>query len=174
MEFDPRRLGPWLEGAEEIDMLAGPLHRFVATLITRGAVKDGLHGVWLGHALHPVLTDLPIGFWTSGFVLDLFGGRRAEGAADALTALGVLTALPTAAAGLADWSDLDRPVRRTGTVHAAANVLATVLYLFSCVARLRGDRSRGVALGIAGATAATLGGFLGGHLVFRRGAGVQR
>jgi nitrite reductase/ring-hydroxylating ferredoxin subunit len=121
-----------------------------------------------------LLTDLPIGFWTSAFVLDLVGGRRAQPAADALVGVGVAAALPTAAAGVADWSDLNEPERRSGLVHAAANMVATALYGLSFLARRRGQRLGGVMLGLAGATAATAGGFLGGHLAYRRGAGVNR
>jgi nitrite reductase/ring-hydroxylating ferredoxin subunit/uncharacterized membrane protein len=124
--------------------------------------------------LHPVLTDLPIGFWTSAFVLDLVGGRRARPAADALVGIGVAAALPTAATGLADWSDLDKAARRSGIVHAAANVAATTLYGLSFLARRRGHRAGGVVLGLVGAAAASAGGFLGGHLAYRRAAGVSR
>jgi nitrite reductase/ring-hydroxylating ferredoxin subunit/uncharacterized membrane protein len=172
--MDPRNLGERLEATDAIDQVAGPVHRKVTAILPSGPVKDVLHGVWLGHPLHPVLTDLPIGFWTSAFVLDLVGGRRARPAADVLVGIGVATALPTAATGLADWSDLDEPERRSGIVHAAANVTATALYGLSFVARRRGHRARGVALGLAGAAAATAGGFLGGHLAYRRAAGVSR
>jgi nitrite reductase/ring-hydroxylating ferredoxin subunit/uncharacterized membrane protein len=130
--------------------------------------------VWLGHPMHPLLTDLPIGFWTSAFVLDLLGGTEAQRAADALVGIGVVSAVPTALAGLADWSELNRPERRTGLVHAVANLAATTLYGLSFVARRQGRRPRGVALGTAGALAATVGGFLGGHLTFRRAAAVNR
>jgi nitrite reductase/ring-hydroxylating ferredoxin subunit/uncharacterized membrane protein len=170
---DPRNLGERLEAASALDRLADPVHRAVTSVMHRGPLKDVLHGVWLGHPLHPLLTDLPIGFWTSGFVLDFVGGRRGRPAADALVGLGVVAALPTAAAGLADWSELDRPERRTGVVHASSNVAATVLYGLSFLARRRGHRATGVLLGVAGATAATAGGFLGGHLTFRRAAGVN-
>jgi nitrite reductase/ring-hydroxylating ferredoxin subunit/uncharacterized membrane protein len=172
--MDPRNLGERLEAIDAIDRVAGPAHRRVTAILPSGPLKDVLHGVWLGHPLHPVLTDLPIGFWTSAFVLDLVGGRRARPAADALVGIGVATALPTAATGLADWSDLDEPERRSGIVHAAANVTATALYGLSLLARRRGHRARGVALGLAGAAAATAGGFLGGHLAYRRAAGVSR
>jgi len=172
--MDPRNLGERLEAAAAIDRVVRPAHRAVSALLPRGPAKDALHGVWLGHPLHPLLTDLPIGFWTSAFVLDLAGGRRSQPAADALVGLGVAAALPTAAAGLADWSELNSPERRTGLVHAAANVAATALYGLSFLARRRGQRARGVLLGMAGATAATAGGFLGGHLSFRRGAGVNQ
>src|SRR5687767_566274 len=168
--MDPRNLGERLDGLTAIDRAARPIHRAVTAAVPAGPTKDVLHGVWLGHPVHPVLTDLPIGFWTSAFVLDLVGGRRAQPAADALVGLGVASALPTAAAGLADWSELNEPERRTGVVHAAGNIAATTLYGLSFLARRRGQRRRGVLLGLAGATAATAGGFLGGHLTFRRGA----
>lgn len=172
--MDLRNLGERLEATSGLDRLARPAHRAVTTVLPRGPVKDTLHGVRLGHPLHPLLTILPIGFWTSAFVLDLVGGRRARPAADILVGLGVISALPTAAAGLADWSELNEPERRTGVVHAVANVAATALYGLSSLARRRGHRTRGVILGMAGATAATAGGFLGGHLTFRRGAGVNQ
>jgi nitrite reductase/ring-hydroxylating ferredoxin subunit/uncharacterized membrane protein len=172
--MDTRNLGERLEAAEAIDQIAGPLHEIVTRAVPKGPAKDVLHGVWLGHPLHPLLTDLPIGFWTSAFMLDLIGGRRARPAADTLVGLGLVSALPTAAAGLADWSELNRPERRTGLVHAAANVAATALYGLSYVARRRGHRARGVALAMVGASTATAGGFLGGHLTFRRGAAVNR
>jgi nitrite reductase/ring-hydroxylating ferredoxin subunit/uncharacterized membrane protein len=172
--MEPRNLGERLEAVDAIDRVAGPVHQRVSAVLPSGPVKDALHGVWLGHPLHPVLTDLPIGFWTSAVVLDLVGGRGARPAADALVGIGVAAALPTAATGLADWSDLDEPVRRAGIVHAAANVAATALYGLSFLARRRGQRARGVALGLAGAAAATAGGFLGGHLVYRRAAAVNR
>ena len=172
--IDPRNLGERLEATEAIDRLAGPAHEAVSRLLPQGPLKDALHGVWLGHPLHPLLTDLPIGFWTSALVLDLVGGRRTRPASDALVGLGVAAALPTAAAGVADWSELNAPERRSGAVHALANLAATSLYALSYVARRRGQRGRGVALGMAGATAATVGGFLGGHLTFRRAAGVNQ
>jgi len=137
-------------------------------------VKDALHGTWLGHPLHPSLTDLPIGFWTSAFVLDLIGGRRSQRAADALVGLGVLSALPTAAAGAADWSEMNESDKRAGLVHALTNITATSLYALSFVSRKRGRRATGVLLGMAGAATATAGGYLGGHLSFRRAVGPNR
>ncbi len=171
--LDPGTLVERLAATEELDRVVRPAQERVKRLLPRGRLKDALHGVWLGHPLHPPLTDLPIGFWTSAFVLDLFGGRRAQPAADALVGIGVATALPTAAAGLADWSELDDPERRIGLVHAASNVAATALYATSFVARRRGHRGVGVALGLAAASAATIGGYLGGHLTFRRAVGVN-
>lgn len=162
-----------VEGLTSLDRVAGPLADRVSGLFQRARLKDLLSGSWFGHPLHPLLTDLPIGSWTSAFLLDLFGGRRARPAADLLVAVGVVTAIPTAATGLSDWSDLGQEDRRTGLVHATANTVALALYIGSLVARARDRRGAGVMLGLAGATMATAGGFLGGHLVYRRGAGVD-
>ena len=172
--MDPRTVVERLEAVDALDRAVGPVEQTVGRVLPRGGMKDVLHGVWLGHPLHPLLTDLPIGFWTSAFTLDLIGGRRSRSAADLLVGLGVMSALPTAAAGVADWSELNRPERRSGLVHAAANLAATALYGLSYLARRRGRRGTGVMLAMAGASAATVGGFLGGHLSFRRGSGVNR
>ena len=162
-----------LDAVRAVDPVIEPVHRGVERVLPQGRAKDALHGVWLGHPLHPLLTDLPIGFWTSAFVLDLFGGRRSEPAADAMVALGVVSAVPTMAAGLADWSELDAPERRSGLVHGVANTVATALYAASFLRRRVGRRGAGVMLGLVGAMAATAGGYLGGHLTFRRGVGAN-
>lgn len=167
--MDVRTIGARLELDERLDAAVGPL-RDVAAAIP-GDVKRFLQGERLGHPLHPMLTDLPIGFWTSAWVLDLVGGRRSARVATALVGFGVVSAIPTAAAGLADWSEMSRAKQRVGSVHAAANITATALYGLSFAARCRGERYRGVVLGMAGAAAATIGGYLGGHLVFGTTAG---
>ncbi len=123
--------------------------------------------------MHPVLTDLPIGFWTSAFTLDLIGGRRSRAAVQRLVGLGVLCALPTAASGAADWSDTTGKARRVGLVHAALNTTAIACFTASWFARRRGRNGRGVLYGLAGSAVATGGGFFGGHLVQRLGMGVD-
>ena len=127
----PTDPGAWLLdrvsalGADErLDRLSGPIGDAVRRALDRQPLKDLLSGTWLGHPLHPLLTDLPIGFWTSAFTLDLLGGRDARRAATRLVAWGVLSALPTAASGAADWGDTTGPDRRIGLVHAAANSTA--------------------------------------------------
>src|SRR5690349_11980077 len=128
--------------------LDGPAEAVAKTIrgaIPRGPVKDALSGTPLGHALHPFLTDLPIG--TSAAVLDVFGGRAARPAARRLIATGILAAVPTAASGLNDWADTtpaSAPVRRVGAVHAVANVTALALYAASFAARSSGRHGRGV------------------------------
>ena len=121
-----------------------------------------------------MLTDLPIGFWTSAMAVDFLGGQKGHKAADRLVALGVLSALPTAAAGLADWSDTIGEDRRLGLAHAVGNVVAVDLYAWSWIARKRGRRGAGVTLSVLGAAAATAGAYLGGHLAWRKGVNVDR
>jgi len=169
-----RELVHRLAAAEGIDKVAKPVASKVAGVVGHGPVKDALSGVWLTHPLHPMLTDLPIGFWTSAFVLDLVGGRSSRPAADRLVALGILSAVPTAASGLSDWSDTIGEDRRIGAVHAVANSAALSLYIWSWLLRKRGRRGMGVTLGLLGATAASAGGYLGGHLVYRQGVGADR
>jgi nitrite reductase/ring-hydroxylating ferredoxin subunit len=160
--------------AEALDAVAGPVGDGVRKVLDRQPLKDLLSGVWLGHPLHPFLTDLPIGFWTSAFLLDLLGGRHSRKAATRLVAWGVLSALPTAASGAADWGDTTGPRRRIGLVHATANSVALACYAGSWIARRRGRHARGVVLGFAGATAATVGGYLGGHLLQTLGVGTDQ
>jgi nitrite reductase/ring-hydroxylating ferredoxin subunit/uncharacterized membrane protein len=159
---------------DRLDRLAGPVGDAARHALGRQPVKDALSGTWLGHPLHPVLTDLPIGFWTSAFTLDLFGGRRSRRAATQLVAWGVVSAVPTALTGAADWGDTTGPARRVGLVHATANSAALACYAASWWSRVRGRHARGVALGLAGATAATVGGYLGGHLIANLGIGTDR
>ena len=156
-----------------LDPVATPLGDAVARAVPAGVVKDTLSGVWLGHPLHPMLTDLPIGFWTSSFMLDLVGGRRSRRASTTLVGLGVLSAFPAMLAGASDWGDTTGPARRVGLVHAAANTVAVACYGASWWSRRRGHHLRGVGYGLAGATAATVGGYLGGHLLQELGVGID-
>jgi uncharacterized membrane protein len=133
-------------------------------LVDSPEVRDALRGRWLGHALHPLLTDLPLGFWMSATALDLLGGRPSRPAATMLTALGVATALPTALTGLAEFGPIEQRDKRVAVVHAAANSVALACYTASLSARLRGRHLRGMAMALAGGTAALAGGYLGGHL----------
>ena len=160
--------------ATALDSVAKPLSKTVAKVVEPRKVKDLLSGRWMGHPLHPMLTDLPIGSWTSAFVLDLVGGKAGRKAADTLVGFGVLTALPTVAAGLSDWSDTMHEERRIGLVHAGGNAVALTCYTSSWVLRKKGKRAKGVAMAMLGAGAATVGGYLGGHLSYRNGVGVDR
>src|SRR5579864_758834 len=127
---DDRWLAPLLretlaERIERLRLLDGPgglLQQAVRAAVPSGTTaKDVLSGTWLGHPVHPPLTDIVVGSWTSAWLLDSFGGRRAEAAADGLVGAGVVAALPTAAAGFSDWAELREGPRRVGLVHALGN-----------------------------------------------------
>ena len=162
-----------IEKVDGLDGVAEPLGNAVKKLVPPGRLKDLLSGTWLGHQLHPLLTDIPIGSFTSATLLDLVGGRRAQPAANLLATVGVLSTVPTAAAGLADWSDTYGAPRRIGVVHAAANLVGVGFYVASIAARRRGSRLSATTLGLMGMGAMSAGGYLGGHLTLVRGVGVN-
>ena len=162
-----------LEEAEALDQPARMLADVVHAATRPRLVKNALSGTWLGHRFHPAMVPLPIGFWSGALVFDMIASRRARWAADVLVGSGVVSAVPTAAAGLSDWADTVGEARRVGRVHASCNTLALLCYSSSLVARLLGWRKAGVGLGLAGATAISAGGFLGGHLTYRQAAGVN-
>ena len=162
---------------EALDAPAEAIAGAVSSRVGRSRLGEHLAGTWLGHALHPFLTDLPIGSWTSATLLDLFGGPESEPASDRLVAFGLATAVPTAVTGMTDWADTtksDAQVRRIGLVHAAANTAALALFAGSLAARRSGHRGRGKFLGLAGMGALTVGGHLGGHLSYSKGVGVDQ
>jgi nitrite reductase/ring-hydroxylating ferredoxin subunit len=140
----------------------------VARLIRPGKIRDGLHGVWLGHPLHPMLIQVSVGAWLSASILDFAGGD--DRAARTLVTAGLAAAVPAAAAGAADWSEQHEQQMRVGVVHAAGNAAALSLYGASLMSR--GPRlSR--ALRLAGLAAVSASGFLGGHISFRLAGGAN-
>jgi nitrite reductase/ring-hydroxylating ferredoxin subunit/uncharacterized membrane protein len=136
-----------------------------------GRGRDFLHGRWLGHPVHPLLVQVPIGSWFSAAVLDLLPGQRRG--ARVLIGVGLAAVPPAAAAGWVDWADLQRQQMRVGLVHAAANITAVALYAGSFTARTQGRTRLGKALGFAGLAAVGLGGTLGGHLAYRQASGAN-
>jgi nitrite reductase/ring-hydroxylating ferredoxin subunit/uncharacterized membrane protein len=160
-----------LENAGPLDPVVKVVRGIVTKALGPQQVRDALHGVWLGHPLHPMLTDVPIGMWSAAAVLDLLPGTGI--ASTALIGTGVAAAVPTAAAGWADWSQLHKPQQRVGVVHAVANLVGLGLYTASLSARMHGRTVRGKALGFLGLGAVMAGGYLGGHLSYRQAAGVN-
>lgn len=162
----------WLAPYEE------SLQRAVTrTLSAAGrTVRNLLRGTWLGHPLHPVLTDVTIAGYTAAVYLDALdgGGRRYARAADASLALGIGSALATAATGLADWEQTRGGSRRTGLVHAALNTTALGFFIASFVSRQRGERDGGRALAATGFLIAMGAAYLGGTLTYRYGVRVER
>ncbi len=171
-----RRLATALEAAGPLDAPARLVGRTARGTLSSQSVKDLLGGTWLGHAVHPIMTDLVIGSFVSASVLDLLGGDRDGTAAQRLLAVGIAAYGPTALTGVHDWADseaTDAGVRRVGLVHAASNAAGLALYIASLVARRGGDRGRGKLLALAGAGTMGAGGYLGGHLVLVQEVGVE-
>lgn len=161
-----------IESRDALDRIADRLTPLAGAL-ANSPLKGWLRGEKIGHAAHPMLTDIPIGCFTSAAVLDLVGGRRGASGAQRLIGLGLLSLPATAATGLVDWNEAsaDPRIRRAGVVHALGNTVAGTLYLASWQHRRRGHRGRGVLLGMAGMVVASGAGYLGGHLAQARGAG---
>ncbi len=165
-----------IEQAKALDPAVDAVSKAYNAAVPRGPVKDALHGTWLGHQLHPMLIAGPIGLWSSAILLDLTAGPKGRDAARRLVGAGVLSVLPTAASGAADWSELGlakRP-KRVGLVHAAANNVTALLFAASWLARRRGDHARGRTLALVGSAGLAFGGYLGGHLSYAQGVGVNR
>lgn len=173
-EIIPRAIAEqaWLDG------IADPLQKIVrGSFENAGGLKDLLHGVWLGHPLHPVLTDIPVGAWTAAMVLDAIeglSGRDGIGAgADVAIALGLVGAVGSAVTGLTDFSEIDGPAKKIGVVHGVLNIVAAGLYTASLISRLRKQRAAGRSLAMLGYAIAAASAYLGGHLVFSEQVGVD-
>jgi nitrite reductase/ring-hydroxylating ferredoxin subunit/uncharacterized membrane protein len=160
-----------LEDAHWLDPLADAVRSAVVSVVRSPAVRDVLHGVPLGHPLHPTAVQVPIGAWLSAGLLDATG--RAPEASRFLVGLGAVSALPAAVAGATDLSQLRPEQARIGVVHASANVVALALYTASYLQRRRDRHVSGRVLGFLGLAVVSASGFLGGHLSFRKAAGAN-
>jgi nitrite reductase/ring-hydroxylating ferredoxin subunit len=156
-----------LERAGRLDKVVTVGQR-VARMIRPGKIRDGLHGVWLGHPLHPLLVQAAAGTWLSASIVDFASGD--EAVARRLTAAGLAASAPAIAAGAVDWSEQHEQQMRVGVVHALANSIAVSCYGGSLLVRPpRVSR----ALRLAGLGALAAGGVLGGHLSFRLAGGAN-
>ena len=169
-----------LQRQDWLEPLADRLQRAVVAAFQAGGqtgrrIRDFLHGTWLGHPLHPVLTDVPLGAWTVATVLDVAGGddRHRDRAADAAIGIGLAGAVGAAVTGLTDWQHTAAEDRRVGLAHGLLNVSATALFATSLALRLRGARTAGRTVGGLGFTVALAAAYLGGHLVYRKRIGVD-
>nr|WP_234430837.1 Rieske (2Fe-2S) protein [Streptomyces sp. NRRL F-4489] len=160
-----------LERLKGLDLAARPVRRAVRNL-PLGRFRDVLHGLPLGHPLHPLLVQAPIGAWLSAGLLDAVPGTRRG--ARVLVGAGVLAAVPAALAGWVDWAEQQPRQARTGLAHALTVNVATGLYATSWLQRGRGHTARGKALGWAGLGVVAVGGLLGGHLAYRQAAGTNK
>jgi nitrite reductase/ring-hydroxylating ferredoxin subunit/uncharacterized membrane protein len=181
------RMALAIEQEDRLRPVEDALQRTIATAFQAGAtggrvVKNLLHGVWLGHPLHSVLTDVPVGAWTVALVLDTADaaagdgrgrttalGRRADGA----IGVGIAGAVAAALAGLTDWQHTAGAARRSGLAHAALNTAALALYTGSLLLRRRGARGGGRSLAGVGFGVLLASAYLGGRLVYRHRIGVD-
>lgn len=161
---------------DDLEALDAPAATIASVLdpVMQSPAKPLLRGDWLGHSVHPVLTDVPIGTWTSAMLLDLLGqdGR----AASVLVGAGLLSIPPVLATGWSDWHEeqgASPAIRRSGIVHAVTNVVGIGLQVASLKARRDGFRVRGALLTMAGLGATGAGGWLGGHLTYSKGSRVE-
>ncbi|WP_285733196.1 Rieske 2Fe-2S domain-containing protein [Nocardiopsis sp. ATB16-24] len=160
-----------IEREERLDPAVSRLKR-LAERIPKGTVRDVLHGVQLGHPLHPILVQMPIGTWMAAVLLDMLPGDHRR-SAHTLVNVGLLAALPAAVSGLADWSQQHERQQRVGVVHAATNGVGSVLFGASSVARARGRQGWGKFLALAGMGVVGLSGSLGGHIAYYRAGGAN-
>ncbi|WP_437098929.1 Rieske 2Fe-2S domain-containing protein [Streptomyces flavidovirens] len=159
-----------LEREPQADAMIDALRTGIRAL-PLGRGRDVLHGRWLGHPVHPLMVQVPIGSWLSAAVLDLRPGRSRE--AGLLVGVGLAAAAPAALAGAVDWAELHRQQQRVGLVHALTNTAAVGLYAASLACRVKGREAAGRAYGFLGLTAVGLGGMLGGHLAYRQASGAN-
>ncbi|MFF4978425.1 DUF2231 domain-containing protein [Streptomyces sp. NPDC001083] len=155
----------YLERAKAVDPAIRTLQRAIRAL-PLGDVDDLLRGRPLGHPVHPMLVQVPIGCWLSATVLDAAPTGRS--APTVLTAVGLAGIAPAALAGWVDWADLPLEEARVGLAHALTNVVAVAFYSASLAARLRGRSGKGKAWSLGGLTAVAVSGALGGHVAYRR------
>lgn len=169
-------LGKFAASSPWLDKPADLLQKALSPLFGENgpqAVKDLLYGTWVGHPLHPFLTDVTLGALTTSFALDVLGE---EDGADKALKLGVLTSGATALSGAAQWYDAtnDDEPRRLGTVHAELNTIALGLYIASWMLRDRDHRAAGLATAWMGHALSHASGYIGGHLAYVLGIGVDR
>ncbi len=170
-----------IEQQQWLDPASDAVQKAVATVLTgspgKRRVDDFLNGVWLGHPLHPVLTDIPIGAWTAAFGLDAFetftGRREFNAGADAAVVIGIVGAVASAATGLSQWQYTDAQPRREGMVHALLNTAALGLYITSAALRATGKRSAGKLTALLGYGIVAVSSYLGGDLAYDERIGVN-
>lgn len=165
-----------------LDDVGDPLQTYIGSIFSRlGSngkhLRDALNGTWLGHPVHPALTDVPVGAWITSLVLDgassASRNRELEKASDIAIATGLAAAVGAAATGFTDWSDTYGKERSVGLLHGLMMVGTTASYGVSLLLRLSGHRASGLLFSSVGAALLSGGAYLGGDEVFDIGYGVK-
>ncbi len=176
------KTGALIERQEWLEPVGNKVQKAISSAFEQAgdpgqAVKNFLHGTWLGHPLHPVLTDIPIGSWTAALVMDaiedMTGQRQFRRGADAAIGIGLVGAVASAVTGLTDWEATDGRARKIGLVHALLNTTGALLYTGSYLARKKGSRPLGRGLSTLGFAVAMGAAYLGGKLVYSEQIGVN-
>jgi len=162
-----------IEQEKALDQFSEPVAKWVSQVTKPDAIKYALSGSWLGHQLHPMASDIPLGAWLMASALDVTGGPTMRPAARRLVGLGVLSAIPAAASGASDWAESYGKQQRVGYVHALANGTGTILQACSWLARRKDRHRTGTLLSLAGLGMTLGAAYLGGHLSFTKGVGVN-
>jgi Ferredoxin subunits of nitrite reductase and ring-hydroxylating dioxygenases len=149
-------------------------HRWLAALFHPiRPIQNFLNGSWLGHPVHAVVTDVPIGAMTVSIIADVIGQPVV---ADVSLLLGVLAMVASAVTGAADYTEVDGNARNRATVHSVVMVLSLVVYAASLLIRSGSpsDRVVPILLALAGYLLLMLGAAIGGDLVYLIGTHVNR
>jgi nitrite reductase/ring-hydroxylating ferredoxin subunit/uncharacterized membrane protein len=166
----------WLKAAGDAIQPA-VINTYKAGGETGQKIKNFLHGTWLGHPLHPIITDVPVGSWSAAAVLDgmeLFGKTKYKAGADAAIAIGLVGAVGAAVSGITDWTGTTQKKRQIGLMHGLLNVSATALYATSYYLRKKkGSRKTAIGLALLGYGITSASAYLGGHLVYAEQVGVD-
>lgn len=162
-----------IENEKSLDAVSKPLAEWVSKATAPDTIKYVLSGSWLGHQLHPMASDIPIGAWGMASALDLTGGEKMRPASQRLVALGILSSIPVAITGASDWSESYGKERRVGTVHAITNSMGMNFQVLSWLARRKERHTLGAGLSLVGLSFTAAAGYLGGHLSFDMGVGVN-
>ncbi|CAN5226746.1 hypothetical protein BH23CHL9_BH23CHL9_02450 [soil metagenome] len=138
-------------------------------------LADFLNGVWLGHSLHAVVVDVVIGAATAALLLDVlrvfFGVDGLETATIWVVGLAWLAAVGAIVTGLTDFKDTspDSSTRDVAGLHGLINIVGTGGLAFSTIVRLNGGHDAGFWGLLIGYLVISVGGFIGGHIVFKYG-----
>jgi nitrite reductase/ring-hydroxylating ferredoxin subunit/uncharacterized membrane protein len=162
-----------IERATALDPVADKIAAVGERLFPNGPIKDAASGTPAGHPLHPALVAVPMGSWLAATVLDLTTGSGSRRAAQRLVGFGALAALPAAATGASDWIETAGAERRVGLVHAGLNYAAIAMYARSWAVRRRGKHLAGTSWALAGGATIAASGWLGGHMTYALGVGVD-
>ncbi|HEX3818126.1 MAG TPA: DUF2231 domain-containing protein [Chthoniobacterales bacterium] len=176
------KLGDFINGQKWLAPVETTLGAIADTIFLKEmpageTLRNFFHGVWFGHPLHPMLTDIPLGAWTAATVLDVYeissGDESLTNASDFAVGLGLIGAVGAAFTGLNDWNYCYEKPRRVGALHAIINIAATSCFLGSWWQRRRGERRAGLTSSFVGYGLTLVGAFLGGHLVYNERIGVN-